>query len=778
MAEFDLPGGYKLVVEPLRRDAYSLSIIDSQRKLTGWARRTGPEPWLTWDRYVGQIAKEIGQPEDAVKEALKNITKTVQLDPKRYGLVFGSKKEDGKKGEEQVLDEEGKPVPPEQIEAGAMEFLRDPKLLYRIKTLLDRGFVMDRYRFVLGEDDKKLLTFCIEISAQTSWPQNLFVVGPPGFGKTNILHCVSGLMPEGYVKRRAYFTGAAMRYTEQAYKVLFLVEWRQSTEQDVRLISKDDGGYMYEIAVRDPETGEMTTQIGEIPAKSIVTTTAESLPSEQMLRRTWLLSVDESKELTKLVNQRKAEIAAGKVQPASMKEVAIVRKAVQLLQPKDVIIPFAGELIDLAPWDRSRFDALLDLIRVVAFLHQYQRPTDSKGRIVATPADLFLAMRIGWPTLAQTIQKLPDRLRKVWDLLPDNLNGQGKTSKELAKALGLSQSSVRVYLADLVNLGYALEERIAGGRTKQYWKSGQSAELLHSATSWVKQINWQKIADLAKNSVYSNFSGSVTSEQGGGEKNTDTEAINNALSGVVVDPLTGKTISLLSPSTPPENVTDDKKAQIEPKIEKEGEIGEIKCYTPPVAQYSTCNTSESSSSKVTEKTPPASPMAVKDLSSEQSSLKVTYPLPLVPIRFRNGSSQDAPINLAIDLVRRGQATFVSPHSVVEQVARALQVRFGTFEVLELGEECRKAGVEPGVSGHWINEAKERGEITEVSSGLYQFTKPLDPTLQPVRLKDGPLWPATPSEAEELVRRGLGERAVRKPSQVGQVEYIEMGEGPP
>jgi hypothetical protein len=217
----------------------------------------------------------------------------------------------------------------------------------------------------------------------------------------------------------------------QNYKVLFLKEWRYSSEQDFRLTSKEDGGYIYEIAVRDPETGEMTTQVGEIPAKTIITTSAERLPSEQMLRRCWLLSADESDELTERVNKRKAEYAAGKVEPASQAEVAVVQRAIQLLQPVDVVIPYAEELVNIAPWDRTRLDFLFDIIRVIAYLYQYQRPKDSQNRIVATPADLYIALRVAWPTLMKTLCQLPDRLRRVLERLPREEDENGKSAKEL-----------------------------------------------------------------------------------------------------------------------------------------------------------------------------------------------------------------------------------------------------------------------------------------------------------------------------------------------------------
>jgi predicted transcriptional regulator len=471
----------------------------------------------------------------------------------------------------EARDKYGQPIPREILDAQAMEFLHDPALLYRVKTLLEKGFQVDRYRFVLGEDDKKLLTFLIGISAQTPWPQNEWWTGSSGFGKTNVVITTLALMPPGYVKQRSYLTPGGLRYGSQNYKVLFLKEWRYSSEQDFRLTSKEDGGYIYEIAVRDPETGEMTTQVGEIPAKTIITTSAERLPSEQMLRRCWLLSADESDELTERVNKRKAEYAAGKVEPASQAEVAVVQRAIQLLQPVDVVIPYAEELVNIAPWDRTRLDFLFDIIRVIAYLYQYQRPKDSQNRIVATPADLYIALRVAWPTFMKTLCQLPDRLRRVLERLPREEDENGKSAKELASELGLSQSTVRGYLADLVNLGYAYEEKIPGQHGKRYWASSRSAELLNTAESIIQQLNWQKIADFAKKAAITPPPGSVESEQG-----------YDAITGVV-DPLTGEEVSLLPPS---QNSTLSKGDEIGQISQKEAKIGEFSAENKSSAQFS------------------------------------------------------------------------------------------------------------------------------------------------------------------------------------------------
>jgi predicted transcriptional regulator len=481
---------------------------------------------LTGYNVKKDLAKKLGLDESIVDRAVA-----------QFMLSLRQKKED--RGVQQI--EEGlKPIettlPKEELQRRALELLRSPNLLFRVKTIYEKGVVADRYRFVLGEEDKKLLTFAIAASAKSSWPQSLWVTGTSGFGKSNLVVVTLALMPAGYAKVRSYLTGAGLRYGSQDYKVLFVREWRQFAERDIRLVSREDGSYTYEIAVRDPETNEWTTQVGEIPAKTIITTSAEKLPSAQMLRRCWLLSVDETPELTRLINIRKAEYRTGKVEPVSPDEIAVIQYAISLLQPADINIPYAELLVDLAPWDRTRLDYFLDIIAVVAWLHQYQRPKDSQGRIIALPADLYMAIRICWPTLMQSLLQLPERLKKCWKILPKDTEKDGKTTKQLALELGLSQSTVRQYLGDLINLNYAVSAEKQRSRGKQYWGVTAQTASAECAESVIQHLTWKEIASLTERTLKNVSPKDVLNGQG------------EPLLLIAYDPLTGVQQQLVPPS--------------------------------------------------------------------------------------------------------------------------------------------------------------------------------------------------------------------------------------
>jgi len=375
----------------------------------------------------------------------------------------------------------------------ALELLCDPGFLNCIRKVMEEGVEANRYRFVLGEEDKKLLTYLIAVSAKSKWPQSLWVTGDPGYGKSNMIKVTLHLMPEGYAKERAYITPGGLRHGDQDYKVLFVEEWRGNLEQDVRLLTGEDGGYAFEIAVKNRDVWE--TQVVEIPAKTIITTSADRLPSPQLFRRCWVLSVDESEELTKAINLQKALYRAGEVKPTDPEFVKVLRDCVKLLDlDLDVLIPYAEALVDVAEWDRTRLGHLFDLISIIAWLHQYQRPRDEEGRVIALPQDLYMALRIGWRTLQQSLLKLPERLKRVYEALPEDVSGPGKTTRELALELGLSQSTIRDYLRDLLAMGHAVA---SDTKPKMWWRRG----IVEIVENTFDDSKWREIVSLTERAL-------------------------------------------------------------------------------------------------------------------------------------------------------------------------------------------------------------------------------------------------------------------------------------
>jgi DNA-binding transcriptional ArsR family regulator len=113
--------------------------------------------------------------------------------------------------------------------------------------------------------------------------------------------------------------------------------------------------------------------------------------------------------------------------------------------------------------DHARF---LNLIEVSAFLHQHQRERSREGAIVASLADYAVAYGLAAQVLAETLADVKKPLREAFKRIQGlSAKGGGSVSRrEIREALGEPDSTVRRWLADLVELEYLEQEASKGGQ--------------------------------------------------------------------------------------------------------------------------------------------------------------------------------------------------------------------------------------------------------------------------------------------------------------------------
>ena len=221
--------------------------------------------------------------------------------------------------------------------------------------------------------------------------------------------------------------------------------------------------------IKDPTTGNMRTKIFTVEARAafIEATTAGSVNHENATR-CFELSMDESPAQTQRIQERQ-QIGRMRAGLTLRKEgEAIARKhwnAQRLLEPLPVVIPYANKITFPSSWLRTRRDhaRFLNLIEVSAFLHQYQRERDSEA-IVASIADYAVAYALAGEVLAETLGDLRKPLREALSRIQAMATAEGGVSRrDIREALGLPDSTVRRWLAELVELEYLEVEAGKGG---------------------------------------------------------------------------------------------------------------------------------------------------------------------------------------------------------------------------------------------------------------------------------------------------------------------------
>ncbi|MDD5198417.1 MAG: hypothetical protein PHC88_01325 [Terrimicrobiaceae bacterium] len=198
-----------------------------------------------------------------------------------------------------------------------------------------------------------------------------------------------------------------------------------------------------------------------------------------------MLSVDEDREQTRRIHaaQREAETLQGMLRRMEREEVLRTHhNAQRLLRPLRVVNPHAGTLTFPDDQLRLRRDhkKYLGLIRVIAFLRQYQKPIRScehRGKtlqyIEVDEQDLRLAHELAGQVLGRSLDELAPPTRTflaALEIVVEALQKERKvprdrvrfTRREVREKLKWSEPQVRRHLDKLEALEYVACHRVPG----------------------------------------------------------------------------------------------------------------------------------------------------------------------------------------------------------------------------------------------------------------------------------------------------------------------------
>jgi len=220
----------------------------------------------------------------------------------------------------------------------------------------------------------------------------------------------------------------------------------------------------------------------------LLTTTAIEV-DEELLNRCIVLTVDEDREQTRAIHrlQRERQTLEGLLAKRDRDHLlAVHRNAQRLLRPVHVTNPFARELTFLDDQTRTRRDHLkyLTLIRSIALLHQYQRPTKSvshQGQAVqyieATIDDIAAANALAHEALGRSLDELAPQTRRLLMLIDEMVTESCRqlsiersdhrfSRRAVREFTGWGNTQLKLHLHRLEELEYLLLHR--GGRGQSF----------------------------------------------------------------------------------------------------------------------------------------------------------------------------------------------------------------------------------------------------------------------------------------------------------------------
>lgn len=368
-------------------------------------------------------------------------------------------------------------------EEAALTLLRDPGLVDRLVADFDRTGLV-------GEPVNALVGYLAAISRKLATPLAIIVQSTSAAGKSALMDAVLRLMPEEDRVHYSAMTGQSLFYLGEKdlkHKILAIAE-----EEGVRQASyalkllQSQGELTIASTGKDPETGQMVTQEYHVegPVMLFLTTTAIDI-DEELLNRCLVLTIDESREQTRAIQQRQRarRTLAGLL--ADTEATAITklhRNAQRLLKPLAVVNPYADRLTFLDEKTRTRRDhqKYLTLIDAIALLHQHQRQIKRVSHqeqvidyIEVMAADIALANRLAHDVLGRSIDELPPQTRTALDgicaLVAEKMGKEGLprpdirfTRRELRERLSMGNTQAALHMERLLAMEYVLAHR--GGR--------------------------------------------------------------------------------------------------------------------------------------------------------------------------------------------------------------------------------------------------------------------------------------------------------------------------
>ena len=324
---------------------------------------------------------------------------------------------------------------------------------------------------VAGEHLFAMTVYLTGTSRLLEQPLAVIVQGPSASGKSYVLDQVAGLLPPEAVLTATDMTPNALYYLPPGeLKHRFVLtgersrgrtdETAQATKALREMISSRKLSKVYTIS--DPE-GPRTVTVHQAGPIAYAESTTASEVFEEDANRCLILQPDERPEQTRRILTASGHRLAGhdsaERREQWRREFHGLHRLLELLP---VVIPFSQKLAALFPSEpleaRRAFGHLTSMIQAIALLHQFQRPRDESGRIVAQPEDYWFARLLLQEVLARSLGHKPaDALKRFASRLRD-FTGE-HTARVLAQRMNISERTVREHLHSLLEQG-AIEQTL------------------------------------------------------------------------------------------------------------------------------------------------------------------------------------------------------------------------------------------------------------------------------------------------------------------------------
>lgn len=343
----------------------------------------------------------------------------------------------------------------------AMEFLSKPNLLKNIDTLLEQSGI-------IGEEDNRMMLFVIASTYKMPNLLHCLIQGTSGEGKSHLLNSIAQCMPQEEVLNTTRITKKSLYHynDKELTNKLILIQDFDGLDDEAQFAFREmqSAKFLTSSTVSKDQFGNVRGKMKQVNCHfaSLTATTKAEVYYDNMSRSV-VIGVDESLEQTLRIVQQQNKKLAGLIDSEKEQQAKeLLRNAIRVLKSYVVINPYADKI--MLPIEAKMLRRLnsqfQNFVSQITILHQYQRKTDSKGRLIATKEDIQMAVDIFFSAIMIKVDELDGSTRQFFEKMKSYIKKQPKgtthrfTAREIRQEVNISKSTNFKYFNSLLELEY------------------------------------------------------------------------------------------------------------------------------------------------------------------------------------------------------------------------------------------------------------------------------------------------------------------------------------
>jgi len=359
----------------------------------------------------------------------------------------------------------------------ALAELKSPNLIKNILSDIEAiGYI--------GEEKNKLIAYLVSISRKLDDPLSAIIISESSAGKSALSDSIEKLTPPEDIVYLSTLTPKALYYMDKDYlkhKFVIIEEREGSIASDYPIrILQSKKRLIQAVPIKDPNTGKTRTHSIEVEGPiSYLETTTRSRINYENSTRSFELYLDSSRTQTSRIHHMQRQMKTSSGLEIRLNQIGIMNKhhnLQRLLQKVNITNPFALYINFPDKRLRTRRDHLrfLNLIEVITFLHQYQRPrkiVNNIEYIESTPKDYEIAYELYNDLIHHTLSDLNRPQRELLNHAKELLREKSLESfsrKDIRDYTGYPHHKVRDITKDLEELEYLIVSSSSNGKRTLY----------------------------------------------------------------------------------------------------------------------------------------------------------------------------------------------------------------------------------------------------------------------------------------------------------------------